>query len=129
MNILNTLQGRDRTREIVRIRDNHICQDCGKVWVKGRRFDIHHLNGLCGKRSKAYDKVSDIKGLVTLCHKCHYNRPEHKCMNREWKGRVVDLNKYEDIKKMRQQRYTLREIGEKYGVSRERIRQILLIKV
>lgn len=45
---------------------------------EGRRlFDIHHLNGLCGKKSKGYDRVSEIDGLITLCHKCHYNRPEH----------------------------------------------------
>ena len=72
------LQGIDRVREKVRVRDNHICQDCGKKWEKGkRRFDCHHLNGLCGKRSKKYDKVSEMKGLITLCHKCHFNRPEH----------------------------------------------------
>lgn len=70
--------GRNWTREKARMRDNWICQDCKKVWIKGsRRFDIHHLNGLCGKKSRAYDKVSEIDGLVTLCHKCHFNRPEH----------------------------------------------------
>lgn len=75
----NELQGKDRTREIVRRRDNWTCQDCGKKWVLGqRRFDVHHLNGLCGKKSLKYDKISEIDGLITLCHKCHFNRPEHK---------------------------------------------------
>lgn len=68
------LEGIDRTREIVRIRDKHTCQGCRKVWVMGsRRFDIHHLNGDCGKKSHSYDKVEDMDGLITLCHKCHTN--------------------------------------------------------
>lgn len=71
--------GRDVVREQVRIRDNHTCQDCKKIWREGnRRFDVHHLNGLCGKKSRGYDTVQDMEGLVTLCHKCHYNRPEHR---------------------------------------------------
>lgn len=71
--------GRDRTRDMVRARDNHQCQDCGKGWNEGmRRFDVHHLNGLCGKKSMQYDRVSEMDGLITLCHKCHFNRPEHK---------------------------------------------------
>lgn len=66
------LTGVDRTREIVRIRDKHTCQKCKKKWKIGqRRFDVHHLYGECGKKSKKYDKVSEIKNLITLCHKCH----------------------------------------------------------
>ena len=64
--------GRDRTREAVRIRDKRTCQDCGKKWKEGqRRFDIHHLNGECGKKSRGYDRIADIKGLITFCHSCH----------------------------------------------------------
>jgi len=71
------LQGMDFTREIVRIRDKHTCQSCLKKWKLGRRrFDIHHLNGMCGKNSRGYDKVADIKGMTTLCHKCHLSLPE-----------------------------------------------------
>ncbi len=76
---LSKMEGRERTREMVRIRDKHKCQDCKKKWIEGkRRFDIHHLNKLCGKKSRSYDKVSEMKGLITLCHKCHYARPEHR---------------------------------------------------
>ena len=72
------LRGRDYTREKVRIRDNHICQSCGKKWEYGtRRFDVHHLNGLCGKKSRSCDSVTDINTLITLCHKCHFNHPQH----------------------------------------------------
>ena len=78
------LGGRERTRMIVRLRDDFTCQDCKKFRTPdmakstGKRlFDIHHLNNLCGKKSRKYDKVSEIDGLITLCHKCHFNRPEH----------------------------------------------------
>jgi len=74
----NKLQGISFTREKARIRDNQTCQDCGKNWKCGeRKFDIHHLNGLCGKKSKKYDRISDIDSLITLCHKCHFNRYDH----------------------------------------------------
>ena len=74
------------TREIVRIRDNHTCQDCRSKWDGvGRRFDVHHLDE-CGQKSLKYDSIYDISRLITLCHKCHYNRSEHrvkrKVMNR-----------------------------------------------
>jgi hypothetical protein len=72
------LTGRDYAREVVRVRDSYTCQACGKLWREGmRRFDVHHLNGLCGKRSTSYDKIIDIDGLITLCHRCHFNHPQH----------------------------------------------------
>lgn len=87
------LEGRERARMLVRIRDNFTCKDCGKIrtlnevrksnasikGLKGRMklFDIHHIDGRCGKNSKGYDSTSDLSGMITLCHKCHYNRPEH----------------------------------------------------
>lgn len=71
-------KGREFVREQVRFRDDYRCQDCKRRWQKGeRRFDVHHLNGMCGRKSRGYDRKSEIDGLVTLCHKCHYNRPEH----------------------------------------------------
>lgn len=72
------LQGRDIVREKVRVRDNWTCQSCLKKWEPGtRRFDVHHLNGLCGKKSKLYDRKEDMGTLITLCHRCHFNHPEH----------------------------------------------------
>lgn len=87
------LEGRERARMMVRIRDKFTCQDCGarrlpittrrtnssKTNLKGRLklFDIHHTDGRCGKNSRGYDSTKDLSGLITLCHKCHYNRPEH----------------------------------------------------
>lgn len=87
------LKGRERARMMVRIRDSFTCQDCGAVRIpesvqrnnrrkktlKGRTklFDVHHIKGLCGKKSTGYDSTVDLSGMITLCHKCHYNRPEH----------------------------------------------------
>lgn len=77
------LKGRERTRMMVRMRDNFTCQDCGEIRTpnnieKGmKNFDVHHLNGMCGKLSRSYDKVDSLDQMITLCHKCHFNRPEH----------------------------------------------------
>lgn len=71
------MTGRDYVRELVRERDGHMCRSCGKKKKPdGRRLDVHHLNGLCGKKPKGYDKISDIPGLITLCHKCHFSHHE-----------------------------------------------------
>lgn len=75
---LNLFKGRERTREARRIRDGHTCQMCGKMKLPGkRRLDIHHLRGVCGKKSRSYDKLEELDNLITLCHKCHFNMPDH----------------------------------------------------
>jgi len=71
-------QGRERIRHLVRYRDNFTCQGCLVKWVAGERhFDVHHLNGMCGKKSHGYDKKSEMSGLITLCHTCHFNRHDY----------------------------------------------------
>ena len=58
-------------KESIRIRDEHICQICGKTTKQnGRKLDIHHID---------YTKENlDIENLISLCHSCHtktnYNR-------------------------------------------------------
>lgn len=71
---LGILQGGDKLREQVRIRDNHICQLCGKKWIKNnRRFDVHHLEKeMENTKNYNYDKYNQDK-MITLCHKCHIN--------------------------------------------------------
>lgn len=70
--------GTYRTRELVRMRDNRTCQSCLRKWKQGeRRLDVHHLGGMCGKKSKKYDRVADMPHLLTLCHRCHFNHKEH----------------------------------------------------
>lgn len=62
-------------REKVRVRDKHKCRECKKLWRNPkRRFDVHHLNGQCGKKSRSYDQVSTMSGLITLCHSCHMKK-------------------------------------------------------
>lgn len=74
----DSLSGRDRTRELVRKRDNHQCQDCGEKWIKSKRkLDVHHLFDKNGSKSLKYDKVSTLHELITLCHRCHMKR--HLC--------------------------------------------------
>lgn len=81
-------RGRELTRMRVRIRDGFKCRKCKLVrtilevrshndvlpGLKGRikLHDVHHLNGACGKNSRGYDKTNNLRGLITLCHKCHY---------------------------------------------------------
>lgn len=70
--------GREFVREQVRNRDKYKCRACKKKWVEGtRRFDVHHINGLCGKKSRAYDRLEDMDTLITVCHWCHYHLPDH----------------------------------------------------
>ena len=82
---LKKIEGRNKTRELTRCRDNFICQFCGKKWKEGqRRFDVHHLD--CEKeKTRQYDKIEELSNLITLCHKCHLNIPEHKkTMQQGW---------------------------------------------
>lgn len=76
------LHGFDHIRERVRVRDNHTCQNCKRVWVVGtRRFDVHHLdedmegtNKNTGKFKTNYKYDSkNIDKMITYCHKCHLN--------------------------------------------------------
>jgi len=69
---------RERLREIIRIRDNHTCQICGKVWKVGeRRFDVHHndeeFDGKAPYLSVDECDRKNLNKMITLCHKCHLN--------------------------------------------------------
>lgn len=95
------LSGMDYKREIVRLRDKHTCQNCKMKWKFGtRRFDIHHLGGLCGSQSRTYD--SSIDHLTTLCHKCHLNIPEvrKKMSNKSSPRPIKDKQYYLDNREM-----------------------------
>lgn len=88
-----------------------------------RRFDIHHLNGLCGKRSLKYDKVDAMPGLITLCHKCHFNRHDWS----KW-GQPSPLKKVERnalIKNLHAAGHTGSAIARELKISRQRVHQLL----
>lgn len=86
--------GRERARALVRHRDDYTCWDCGfrrtprevrehnqqMPTLQGRikNLDVHHINGKCGTNSRGYDPTEDLTDLITVCHKCHYNRHDHR---------------------------------------------------
>lgn len=72
------LGGRGFIRELVRIRDKHTCQKCGKKWQEGkRRFDVHHIDSCNEGKSHRKGVVNfdkkNFNRMITLCHKCHLN--------------------------------------------------------
>lgn len=70
---------RERVRELIRIRDNHTCQICGKKWIEGtRRLDVHHKDCVKEKSRQCDDYEKEKDNMITLCHKCHLNLPEHR---------------------------------------------------
>lgn len=84
--------GRDRNRGLVRGRDANTCQSCGIQWKgKGRRFDVHHLDGKCGKFSRSYDSVSILHQLVTVCHRCHYNLHDHAQNGKQTERHLIHI--------------------------------------
>jgi len=83
---------RDRNRELVRIRDNHTCQICGKVWGEGkRRFDVHHIDCDNKKTRKPDNLSNEHSNMITLCHKCHLSLPAH--MEKMKKKNIENWNK------------------------------------
>lgn len=74
---LAEVDGRDFLRELVRIRDKHVCQECGKIWEKGRKLDVHHTDEEL-ENNRTYQASKDMENMVTLCHKCHMNLPQVK---------------------------------------------------
>jgi 5-methylcytosine-specific restriction endonuclease McrA len=63
-----------KLREIIRSRDNYICQECGihqdKLQGRCKKLDVHHID---------YNKFNlNPENLITLCRSCHiktnYNR-------------------------------------------------------
>lgn len=119
--LLRNLSGRDLNREKVRILDNHTCRSCFKKWEPGmRRFDIHHTKGLCGKKSRGYDKTSkrpftkvNRSGLLTLCHRCHL--ANHVSTGRHSKRYAVSTEELRSA--MKAPKATYDSVGARFGMS------------
>lgn len=100
------MYGRDRTRYLVRKRDKFICQRCGSKRTPAmserlnkKQFDVHHLRGNCGKMSKKYDRVRDMAGMITYCHKCHLSlHSVRKKMKLAAAGKYVSPNRRKNEK-------------------------------
>lgn len=118
-------EGRERVRFYVRKRDKFTCQDCGAVRTPEevaeynkthkphmKNHDVHHLEGLCGKKSKGYDKVEDMHLLITLCHKCHMSK--HASRNPH---RWVLKGKEAEMRELIRQGMNQRQVADVYGVT------------
>ena len=108
---MNKLEGRDATRELVRIRSNYLCQNCGEKQGK-RRLDIHHLKG-CGVLTQKYDRQANTANLVALCHFCHMNLPHIY----QKEKRIVTEEKRQETETLREKGVSLRKISEAVDLS------------
>lgn len=134
------LDGRERARMLVRLRDRFTCQSCKeqrtirqamKMREHGepaKLYDVHHLNGMCGKRSVGYDSPKDdLSQLITLCHKCHYN---HHQFSKNFAKAKTQQRKAFNAKRsyaasLMRSGLSNNEIATKMGYSREYVRQLL----
>lgn len=111
---LIVLSGRDMNREKIRIRDKRTCQECGRKHDPGeRRFDVHHLDGLCGKMSRSYDTMENTDRLTTLCHSCHMSK-HVKTEQRTNRLTKVQIAKFQQL---REDGLSYRGIALQLGVS------------
>lgn len=120
------LGGRDRTREIRRMWDSRTCQDCRTIWRLGqRRFDVHHLEGMCGKKSISYDSYDDLPKLTTLCHRCHMSK--HRVRHEQKKLSHADAQiRNEEIRRLlKNELKTRNEISAWYGFKKSNLAKIL----
>ena len=124
------LQGRDLTRERIRIRDNHTCRKCGKEWQEGtRRFDVHHKD--CDpSKTKGYDIYEEEKdNLITLCHKCHLNIPKHRKRmggNRKTKNKRLYITRAMKIKQFKKAGMKVSGIASEMKISPSTINRMLI---
>lgn len=127
--------GRGYVRMLVRIRDNFTCRDCGAIRTpemvsehnakkKGLRgriklHDVHHIHGMCGKKSRGIDSIQNMPGLITLCHKCHYNRPEHRVHSKHFASKRTKATKdlLNEIKSVKNTGLSFKELAKKYKLS------------
>jgi len=97
-------------------RDNFSCQICHKISQfpdeNYRDLNIHH------KDNKGYGHTpypnNSLDNLVTLCDSCHLQL------------HYDVLEKHKSIVALRNEGFTFQAIGEKFGVSRQRIFQIFM---
>lgn len=110
--------GRDISREKVRIRKNHTCEDCALVWQRGnRRFDIHHGKGECGEKSRKYDRETDRESLRVLCHNCHFHAHDHTFNTKDSsRKRLTPAQRMELVQLYKTGKYTYAEVGMLFDV-------------
>jgi hypothetical protein len=101
-----------KIRRLCLIRDNYTCQICHKPSPPPYSdLNIHHKDGNGYYTNKHPN--NDLSNLVILCDKCHMQL------------HFDVLEKQKSIVALRDEGFTLQAIGNKFGVSRQRIKQIL----
>jgi len=90
-------------------RDSYACQMCG--CNDQAHLDVHHRDNL--GYSRTAHPNNGIDNLITLCDRCH------QCLH------CGVLDKHKDIVSRRGRGETLEAIAENYGISRQRVHQIL----
>lgn len=89
-------------------RDNYTCQKCGSI----RRPHVHHIDGQ-GVHNSDHPN-NNLDNLITLCPFCHFAV--------HYGHKRVEVERMWALKG---QGRTLEEIGSEYGITRERVRQLL----
>lgn len=88
-------------------RDNYKCVDCGKK--HGGKIIVHHIDD--SRKNGTKNMNNDLSNLVSVCRFCHARRHNQ-------------TSDYEDVLEMREMGMTFQEIGNRIGVTRQRIHQI-----
>lgn len=126
------MEGIDRVREEVRLRDNHTCQKCFSQWKIGeRRYDVHHLDEqMESVKDYTYDKENQDK-MITYCHKCHLNLHTVKekmiASNRIPKSSLLTLNRLLETKWFLKMGFNQREIADIIGIKYQNINRYVKI--
>lgn len=98
-------------------RDNWSCVNCKRpdLYWSLKHLVVHHLDE--SRKNGWRSMNNDLSNLITLCRPCHA---------KIHKSTAEDINpgRIKAIKEMRLKGMTLQAIGTKYGLTRERIRQI-----
>jgi hypothetical protein len=101
-----------KIREKVFKRDNYKCSKCNRSNIT---LNIHHLDG----SNDGYweDANNKINNLITLCIYCH---------SEAHKGENITRKRIKKIIELRNKGLKLKQIGDIFNVSGERVRQIIL---
>ena len=91
------------------LRDGERCIQCGSRGGQ-RRLHVHHIDG----SGRSDNENNSLDNLLTLCSRCHVR------LHHEVDQRRIDL-----ILQMRNEGLSYKKIGKRFGISGERVRQIV----
>lgn len=89
-------------------RDNYTCQVCGSE----KELNVHHKDKK-GHHIEKYEANDELSNLITVCQRCHVNL------------HYDVLERTEDMLNLRLEGKSHTEIGRVYGITRQRVQQIL----